>query len=69
MHIQPIRFHFNKLNSASDFMPTPVRYNALRDVEFDIIANEIKAKSLKTPLGLLRLKKSLDDFVKNTNNE
>lgn len=73
MRITPITFKMNyadKQTSAKDFVPIPMRYNSLRDLEFDIISDKIRSENLKNQmtLKLAQLKKNINDFI-NPNNK
>lgn len=74
MNIRPISFNYNynymdKQESPSDFVLTPVRYNYLHDLEFDIIADTIRSKNLKNQMGskLSQLKKNINNFINGNN--
>ncbi len=68
MNISPISFRYNyidKQSSAKDFEIMPVRYNALSDLEFDIIADTIRSKNMKNQMNykLAQLKKNISTFI------
>lgn len=72
MKISPINFkmnHNDKQCSAKDFTPSPVRYNSLQDLEFDIIADKIKSENLKNQMNLKlsQLKKNINNFINHNN--
>lgn len=68
MRISPIRFNINRCDtsaSAKDFTPVSTRYNALHDMEFDIIADKIRSENLKNQMNLqlARLKRNINNFI------
>lgn len=74
MKITPITFRMNyndqTKSNARDFVPMPVRYNSLRDIEFDIISDKIRSENLKNQMALklAQLKKNINSFI-NPNNK
>ncbi|MDD3236915.1 MAG: hypothetical protein PHV37_02310 [Candidatus Gastranaerophilales bacterium] len=72
MRVSPIRFQINNLEkkgNARDFIPSTVRYNQLHDMEFDIIAERIRAENLKNQMNLklAQLKQSISKFINGNN--
>lgn len=72
MNISPISFNYNYMDrqgTPKDFVLTPVRYNTLHDLEFDIIADTIRSKNLKNQMNsrLAQLKKNITGFINGNN--
>ena len=72
MRITPRNYQVNfgnNHNSIKDFTPSPVRYNRLRDIEFDIIADKIRSENLKNQMNLKlsQLKKNINSFINGDN--
>lgn len=72
MRISPINFQINyndNQSSAKDFTPSPVRYNTLHDIEFDIIADKIRSENLKNQMNLKlsQLKRNINSFINRDN--
>lgn len=68
MRVHPIRITLNKSDKFAqpkDFVPTWTRYNNLHDIEFDIIADKIRAENLKNQMNLklAQIKKSINNFI------
>ncbi len=69
MRITPRPYQINmgsNQSSFKEFNPTPIRYNRLHDLEFDIIADKIRSENLKNQMNLKlsQLKKNINDFIK-----
>lgn len=69
MRINPVSFNSINIEPMSsgvrEFTPVTRRYNALQDIEFDIISDKIKCQNLKNQMDvrLSQLKKTLNNSL------
>lgn len=69
MRINPVSFNSINIDHTTtgvkEFTPVTRRYNALQDIEFDIISDKIKCQNLKNQMDvrLSQLKKTLNNSL------
>ncbi len=69
MRINPVSFNSINMEHLSsgvnEFTPVTRRYNAVQDIEFDIISDKIKCQNLKNQMDvrLSQLKKTLNNSL------
>ena len=69
MRINPVNFNPIAMEPMStgvrEFTPVTQRYNALQDIEFDIISDKIRCQNLKNQMEvrLTQLKKTLNNSL------
>lgn len=69
MRINPVSFNSINMEHMSagvnEFTPVTRRYNAVQDIEFDIISDKIKCQNLKNQMDvrLSQLKKTLNNSL------
>jgi len=68
MRINPVSFNPITMEHSAgvkEFTPVTQRYNALQDIEFDIISDKIRCQNLKNQMEvrLTQLKKTLNNSL------